>query len=69
MTDESGEAMLFKVKRDTKTVKKINAYAARKGIALGSFCCTYDGCRINNDDTPSLMGMDDGDKMEIIEWW
>ena len=50
--DQTGEETYFKVKNTTKMGKVFQAYAKRKGLAVGSLRFLLDGERINEDESP-----------------
>lgn len=56
--DLSGLEMFFKVKRSTKMIKVMNAYADRKGIALSALRFYCDGQSIERDHTPNDLDYD-----------
>lgn len=62
--DQSGDEMMFKVKKGTKMSKIFTAYAQRKGLDSGNLRFQYDGERINDDDTPKMLEMEDGDQID-----
>ncbi|KAI0738217.1 ubiquitin-like protein [Daedaleopsis nitida] len=56
---QTGEEVFFKIKRNTKLSKLQGAYANKVGKDVSSIRFLYDGQRINDDDTPSSLEMDD----------
>ena len=58
--------MMFKVKKGTKMAKIFSAYAQRKGVELANLRFTCDGTRINNDDTPKMLELEDGDQIDSL---
>ncbi|KDN37386.1 hypothetical protein RSAG8_10191, partial [Rhizoctonia solani AG-8 WAC10335] len=57
----TGEEVYFKIKRGTKLKKLQGAYAAKVGKDVNTFRFLYDGNRINDDDTPSSLDMENDD--------
>ncbi|KAF9653604.1 hypothetical protein BDM02DRAFT_3182615 [Thelephora ganbajun] len=55
----SGEEVFFKIKRNTKLSKLQAAYANKVGKDVGTIRFLYDGNRINDDDTPASLEMED----------
>jgi hypothetical protein len=64
--DQSGEEMFFKVKKGTAMRKIMQAYADRKGVSLETLRFTCDGQRVNLEDTPKMLEMDDGDQIDVL---
>ncbi|KAK6997158.1 ubiquitin-related domain-containing protein [Favolaschia claudopus] len=61
-----GEEVFFKIKRSTKLSKLQGAYASKVGKDVGSIRFLYDGERINEDDTPTSLKMDDNDTIDVM---
>ncbi|KAF8264833.1 ubiquitin-related domain-containing protein [Lactarius quietus] len=55
----TGDEVFFKIKRTTKLSKLQGAYASKVGKDVGSIRFLYDGTRINVDDTPDSLDMED----------
>ena len=64
--DSVGDEMFFKVKKDTKLSKLMDAYAQRKGINAGSLRFTLDGERIQKDHTPKMLEMEEDDQIDVM---
>ncbi|KAI0033206.1 small ubiquitin-like modifier [Vararia minispora EC-137] len=62
----TGEEVFFKIKRSTKLSKLQGAYANKVGKDVGSIRFLYDGSRINDDDTPSSLEMEDNDTIDVM---
>ncbi|KAI0245443.1 ubiquitin-like protein [Lactifluus subvellereus] len=62
----TGDEVYFKIKRNTKLSKLQGAYANKVGKDVGSIRFLYDGNRINDDDTPATLEMDDGDTIDVM---
>ena len=58
--------MFFKVKKSTKFEKIFQAYADRVGKPSGSIRFVFDGNRLNNDQTPADLGMEDNDHIDAM---
>jgi small ubiquitin-related modifier len=63
--EPTGEEIAFKVKKTTKMQKIIDAYANRKGVAVNALRFLLDGNRINADDTPKTLELEDGDQIDV----
>jgi len=64
VTDSNNE-VFFKIKRDTKLKKLMTAFCERQGKAVQSVRFLFDGTRVNPDDDPNSLGMEDGDTLEV----
>ncbi|KAF8879583.1 ubiquitin-like protein [Infundibulicybe gibba] len=62
----SGDEVFFKIKRSTKLSKLQGAYASKVGKDVNSIRFLYDGSRINDDDTPSSLDMEDNDTIDVM---
>jgi len=62
----SGEEVFFKIKRNTKLSKLQGAYANKVGKDINTIRFLYDGVRINEDDTPASLDMDDNDTIDVM---
>ncbi|KAI7833330.1 ubiquitin-related domain-containing protein [Kickxella alabastrina] len=62
---DSSEVM-FKIKRKTKLSKLMQAYCSRAGQAFGTVRFLVDGQRINGDNTPEELEMEDGDSIDAM---
>lgn len=63
---QDGSDTTFKVKKETRFEKIIAAYANQKGIAANSFRLMFDGKRINANDTPKMLELEDDDVVDCI---
>ncbi|KAG8932391.1 hypothetical protein FRC01_014235 [Tulasnella sp. 417] len=62
----TGEEVFFKIKRSTKLTKLQGAYANKVGKDINSIRFLYDGQRIQEDDTPATLGMEEGDAIDVM---
>ncbi|CAE6411670.1 hypothetical protein ACGC1H_003155 [Rhizoctonia solani] len=62
----TGEEVYFKIKRGTKLKKLQGAYAAKVGKDVNTFRFLYDGNRINDDDTPASLDMENEDTIDVM---
>jgi len=61
-----GEEVFFKIKRSTKLSKLQGAYANKVGKDVSSIRFLYDGARINDEDTPASLDMEDNDTIDVM---
>ncbi|KIM63112.1 hypothetical protein SCLCIDRAFT_1214405 [Scleroderma citrinum Foug A] len=66
VVSSSGDEVFFKIKRNTKLSKLQGAYANKVGKDVASIRFLYDGNRINEDDTPSSLDMEDNDTIDVM---
>jgi len=62
----TGEEVFFKIKRNTKLSKLQGAYANKVGKDVNTIRFLYDGNRINEDDTPASLDMEDNDTIDVM---
>uniref|UniRef100_A0A0M3IJE4 Small ubiquitin-related modifier n=1 Tax=Ascaris lumbricoides TaxID=6252 RepID=A0A0M3IJE4_ASCLU len=55
----------FRVKYGTSLVKLKKSYADRTGVVVESLRFLFDGRRINDDDTPKTLEMEEDDVIEV----
>ncbi|KAJ1822187.1 hypothetical protein LPJ56_003116, partial [Coemansia sp. RSA 2599] len=58
--------VMFKIKRKTKLEKLMMAYCSRAGKSYGTVRFLVDGERINGDNTPDDLNLDDGDTIDAM---
>ncbi|KAF8460446.1 ubiquitin-related domain-containing protein [Russula ochroleuca] len=66
VVSSGGDEVFFKIKRTTKLSKLQGAYANKVGKDVGSIRFLYDGTRINDDDTPQSLDMEDNDTIDVM---
>ena len=66
LRDQTGEEAFFKVKKTTKLDKLFNAYSQRKGVNASSLRFLFDGQRVRGDQTAGGIGMEDGDRIDVM---
>ncbi|KAI0260342.1 small ubiquitin-related modifier [Gloeopeniophorella convolvens] len=66
IVSNTGYEIFFKITRSTKLSKVQSAYAIRFGKDVSSIRFLYDGTRINDDDTPSSLNMQDDDAIDVM---
>lgn len=58
--------MFFKIKKTTRMSKVFETYAQRKGIQAASLRFLLDGERIQGDQTPKMLEMEDQDQIDAV---
>ncbi|KAF2671961.1 ubiquitin-like protein [Microthyrium microscopicum] len=66
VTDNTNE-VFFKIKKTTELRKLMGAFCDRQGKAVGSCRFMFDGDRVQPEDTPDQLGMNDGDVLEVYQ--
>ncbi|KAF8599200.1 small ubiquitin-related modifier [Ceratobasidium sp. AG-I] len=62
----TGEEVYFKIKRSTKLKKLQGAYATKVGKDISTFRFLYDGNRIQDEDTPASLDMENDDTIDVM---
>ncbi|PAV77732.1 hypothetical protein WR25_16377 [Diploscapter pachys] len=57
----------FRVKYGTSMAKLKKSYAERTGVSVSSLRFLFDGRRINDDDTPKTLEMEEDDVIEVYQ--
>lgn len=63
---QTGEETFFKIKKSTKMQKVFETYAQRKGVQVGSLRFMLDGERIDPQQTPKMLELDDQDQIDCL---
>jgi small ubiquitin-related modifier len=63
---QDGQVIAFKIKRNTPFRKLMHAYCERNKQAQNTLRFTFDGTRMNDNDTPKSMDMEDNDTIEVF---
>lgn len=64
VTDDHNE-LIFKIKKSTQMEKLMAAFCARHGKDLDSIRFFFEGKRVQKDDTPESLKMEDADTIEV----
>ncbi|XP_035681418.1 small ubiquitin-related modifier 3-like [Branchiostoma floridae] len=64
---QDGSVVQFKIKRHTALKKLIHAYCERAGVRKEGVRFRFDGNPINENDTPNMLDMDDGDTIDVFQ--
>lgn len=63
---QDGTSIFFKIKKHTSLKRLIDAYCQRQGVSVGAIRFLFDGRRIQPDQTPKDLGMEDGDIIDAM---
>jgi len=66
VSSQDGSEVFFKIRKNTPMRKLMDAYCARQSIALNSVRFLYDGQRINPEQTPKDLDMEDNDLIDVV---
>mmetsp|Transcript_19020 Transcript_19020/g.30687 ORF Transcript_19020/g.30687 Transcript_19020/m.30687 type:complete len:91 (-) Transcript_19020:1329-1601(-) len=64
--DQTGEETYFKIKKTTKLGKVFETYAHRRGVQSTSLRFLLDGERIEHDQTPKELDLEDQDQIDVM---
>ncbi|KAH8788486.1 ubiquitin-related domain-containing protein [Diaporthe sp. PMI_573] len=64
VTDNNNE-VFFKIKKSTKLEKLMGAFCERQGKNVTSVRFLFEGQRVQPNDTPDTLEMQDGDTLEV----
>lgn len=64
--DQSGEILMFKVKKSTQFSKIFMAYGKRVGLSISKLKFTLDGDRITETETPEDYDLEDQDQIDVF---
>ena len=64
--DQTGDETYFKVKKTTKMSKIFSAYAQRKGVPINSLRFLVDGDRVDANETPKSLELEDQDQIDCL---
>ncbi|SPO04214.1 related to ubiquitin-like protein modifier [Cephalotrichum gorgonifer] len=64
VTDNNNE-VFFKIKRNTRLEKLMRAFCDRQGKKMESVRFLFEGARVQTEDTPDTLEMQDGDTLEV----
>ena len=63
---QDGTEVFFKIKKHTSLKRLIDAYCERQGVSPTAIRFLFDGRRIQPDQTPKDLGMEDGDIIDAM---
>jgi len=66
VVSQDGTEVYFKIKKQTPLRKLIEAYCGRQGIDANTVRFLYDGQRIQQDQTPKELEMEDNDIIDAV---
>jgi hypothetical protein len=61
-----GQEVHFRIKKTTRLEKLMMAYCQRLGQSFDAVRFMFDGDRINKEQTPNDIGLDDGDVIDAM---
>ncbi len=61
-----GKEVVFKLKLNTPLRKLMDAYCSREGLPHDGVRFLFDGERLNRDQTPGELGMNDGEEIDAL---
>ena len=64
--DQTGEEIMFKIKRRTRLGKVFNTFAAYKGVDRDSLRFLFNGERVDDVDTSVTWDLEDDDQIDAI---
>ncbi|KAL6077597.1 Dolichyl-phosphate-mannose--protein mannosyltransferase pmt3 [Balamuthia mandrillaris] len=66
VVSQDGNEVYFKIKRNTALKKLMDAYCSRQAMSPDSVRFLYDGSRVQPDQTPKELGMEEGDIIDAV---
>lgn len=63
---QDGCEVFFRIKRSTQLKKLINAYCERQSVDVRSMVFLFDGQRLQGEQTPEEVHMEDGDEIDAM---
>lgn len=64
--DSEGNEVQFRIKKKTQLKKLMDAYCGRMGTSVGTYRFLFDGNRVNDQDTPESLEMEDMDVIDAV---
>ncbi|PVH68942.1 molecular determinants of paralogue-specific sumo-Sim recognition, partial [Cadophora sp. DSE1049] len=64
--DQSNQEIIFKIKPRTQFKKVKNAYCERQGLDILAVRFLFDGIRLQDDQTPAAVDMEDEDCIQVF---
>jgi Ubiquitin-2 like Rad60 SUMO-like len=65
VVDQDGNDLFFKIKQHTALKKVMDAYCERQGKTRGLVRFLFEGHRIQDNDTPDTLELEDGDMIQV----
>lgn len=66
VVSQDGNEIFFKIKRSTPLHKLMRAFCNRQGVSEANVRFLFDGTRIQQDDTPEMLEMEDDDVVDVM---
>jgi small ubiquitin-related modifier len=64
--NSEGKETVFKLKKSTALRKMMDAYCQREGVPADGVRFLFEGERLNREQTPDTLGMEDGDVIDAL---
>jgi small ubiquitin-related modifier len=64
--NSEGKETVFKLKKQTALRKMMDAYCQREGLPADGVRFLFEGERLNREQTPEALGMEDGDVIDAL---
>ena len=58
--------VFFKIRKTTPLLKLMNSFCTRQSKSIDSVKFLLNGQRINKEDTPEMLDMEDGDTIDVV---
>jgi small ubiquitin-related modifier len=66
VTSQNGEEVHFKIKKTTPLAKLMDTYCQRMGLSRNSIRFLFEGSRLQDQQTPKELEMEDGDSIDAM---
>lgn len=63
---QDGNSVFFRIKKSTQLRKLMNAYCEKMSVDINSIVFLFDGHRLQADQTPQQLGMEDEDEIDAM---
>eukprot|EP00244_Chara_vulgaris_P011647 TRINITY_DN5873_c0_g1_i2.p1 TRINITY_DN5873_c0_g1~~TRINITY_DN5873_c0_g1_i2.p1 ORF type:complete len:102 (-),score=28.90 TRINITY_DN5873_c0_g1_i2:144-449(-) len=63
---QDGNEVFFRIKKTTTLKKLMTAYCERQSVDMNSIAFLFDGRRLQADQTPEELSMEDGDEIDAM---
>lgn len=67
VASQDGHVVYFKIKKNTPLRKLMGAYCERAGLKTANVRFRFDGQPMSESDTPTQLGMEDGDSIDVFQ--
>eukprot|EP00013_Stygamoeba_regulata_P026767 CAMPEP_0177651460 /NCGR_PEP_ID=MMETSP0447-20121125/12560_1 /TAXON_ID=0 /ORGANISM="Stygamoeba regulata, Strain BSH-02190019" /LENGTH=86 /DNA_ID=CAMNT_0019154543 /DNA_START=46 /DNA_END=306 /DNA_ORIENTATION=+ len=66
VSSNDGQEVFFKIKKTTPLKKLMEAFCTRQGVSMGTIRFIHEGRRLNPEDTPEGLGMENEDIIDAL---